>query len=57
MIHKARVMGEGAESEEKLNAQHSRKDFSHKGGWQEDSNLLLCMALGGRLRRYVQQRR
>lgn len=57
MTHKARLVGKGAESREKPDVQHGRKDFSHKGGWQGDSDPLLCMALGGGLRRYVQQRR
>lgn len=51
------VVGERAESQEKPDLQHGRKDFSQKGGWQGDSHPLFCMALGGGLRRYVQQRR
>lgn len=57
MTHKARLVGEGAESQEKPDVQHGRRDFSHKRGCQGDCDPLFCMALGGGLRRYVQQRR
>jgi len=57
MIHKSRLVGEGAESQEKLDVQHGRKDSSHKGGWQGDSDPLFCMALRGGLRRDIRLRR